>query len=275
MKQLLLAISMMVFGTAFAQKMPSDYFDEASKLFEAKKYNKSLPLFQYIVDHYQRDELYPMAYFNTGVIYNLEKRYNKAIIVFNGILKSSFNEKQPVGGGIMAGPFANYRHNASEILSDIYYDKKMFDSALHYFALSDTVYRFSHFCGNAYASNHVHTALRYADIYQKLNRTGKSIESLLPAVFITFADNSKVIDELKKLFANQKYLKKVLDESLTKIYPKEIRKRDDVYTMYYFKFLNTEITVPNGYEDDETKFDKEHAIKEIRQTKFYKMIENL
>ncbi|MFN9944188.1 MAG: hypothetical protein ACK56I_32435, partial [bacterium] len=92
------------------------------------------------------------------------------------------------------------------------------------------------------------TALRYSDIYQKLNKPDKAIESLLPTVFITLADNSKVIDELKKLLSNKKNLKKELEESLNKIYSKKTDKADYSFTRYYFTFLKTEIAVPDSYE---------------------------
>jgi hypothetical protein len=141
--------------------------------------------------------------------------------------------------------------------------------------LSDTTFPYLHFCGNENASNNIYIALRYADIYQKLKQPEKAIEKLLPTVFITLADNLKVIEELKKLLTDKKGLKKKLDNSLNKIYPKKIDREDYSYTKYYFKFLNVEIAVPNNYEDDKKKFDKDKAIKEIKQTNFYKMIEQL
>ena len=126
----------------------------------------------------------------------------------------------------MDDPYTNFRHNASKILSEIYYDKKEYDSALHYFELSETTFPYLHFCGNAHASNNVHTALRYADIYKKLKQPDKAIEKLLPTVFITLSDNSRVIKELKKLLSNNKGLKKALDNSLSNIYPKKIDQED-------------------------------------------------
>jgi hypothetical protein len=40
-------------------------------------------------------------------------------------------------------------------------------------------------------------------------------------------------------------------------------------------FLNAEIAVPDSYEDEKKKFEKDKAINEIKQTDFYKMIEQL
>lgn len=260
---------------SYGQKMPSDYFDEASNYFEEDKFEDALKGYKYIVDNHSKNELYPRAFYNVGYIYFIQEKYDEAIPILKEILESNFNEKENLGGGIMADPYTNYRHRASEILSEIYCDKKKYDTALYYFALSDTAYPYLHFCGNEYASNDVHTALRYADIYQKLKQPENAIEKLLPTVFITLADNSKVLEELEKLLADKKGLKLELDNSLSKIYSKKIDREDYSYTRYYFNFLNTEIAVPNSYEDEKDKFDKDKSIKEIKQTDFYKMIENL
>ena len=261
--------------SANGQKMPSDYFEEAGKFYENKEFGKALTSYQYIVEHYPKNELYPKSFYNVGYIYYDQKNFEKAILIFSTILNGNFNEKENLGGDIMADPYTNYSHRASEILSDIYYEKEKYDSALHYFALSDTASPYLHFCGNEYASNDIHTALRYADIYQKLKQPDQAIKKLLPAVFITLADNSMVIDELRKLLNGKSNLKSKLDESLRKIYAKEIRQSKNSYNRYYFKFLDTEIAVPNSYENDNEKFDKQKAIKEIMLTDFYKMIVKL
>jgi tetratricopeptide (TPR) repeat protein len=252
--------------------MPSDYFEEAGKFYENRDFEKALISYQYIVDHYPKNELYSKSYYNVGYIYYLQKNFKKAIVIFSTILNGNFNEKEKLGGDIMADPYTNYKHRASEILSNIYYERKMYDSALHYFALSDTANPYLHFCGNEYAANDIHTALRYSDIYQKLRNPDQAIKKLLPAVFITLADNSMIIDELKKLLKGKANLKRKLDESLKKIYVKEIKQGKNSYKRYYFKFLDTEIAVPGSYEGDKEMFDKQKAVDEIMLTDFYKMI---
>ncbi|OFY83544.1 MAG: hypothetical protein A3F72_13045 [Bacteroidetes bacterium RIFCSPLOWO2_12_FULL_35_15] len=259
----------------FGQKMPSDYFDEGEKFSEAKDYKNALTSFKYIVKHYPKNTLFPKAFYNTGYLYFMDNQYDSSIVVFKSILTSNFNEKENAGGGIMDDPYTNYRHRASEILSDIYYNKKMYDTALHYFALSDTLYPYLHFCGNEYAANDIHTALTYSDLYHKLDNKDKAIECLLPAVFVTLANNSKIISELKTLLKKKKNLKRQLDNALDSIYSKTIQRDTYSYTRYYFKFLNAEIAVPSGYEDEKKKFDKDEAINDIKKTEFYKMIKNL
>jgi len=275
MKKILVILFILNSFSTFSQKMPSDYFEEAIIYFEEEEFDKAIEVFQFIVENYPKNLLYPRAFYNVGYIYFIKKDYNKAISVFTAIIESNFNEKENLNASIMEDPYTNYKHRASNILSNIYYDKKMFDTALHYLALSDTVFPYLHFCGNEYEANYVYVALRYADIYQKLNQPNKAIEKLLPTVFVSLVDNSKVITELKILFKNKKGLKKELDNSLKKIYPKTIQLDNYTYIRYYFKFLNVEITVPDSYEIDEKNFNINKAINIIRQTDFYKMIEQL
>jgi len=259
----------------FGQKMPSDYFNEGEKYEELNDYKNAAASFQYIVRHYPKNSLFPKAFYNTGYCYFMDKQFDSSIVVFKSILTSNFNEKENSGGGIMDDPYTNYRHRASEILSDIYYNKKMYDTSLYYFALSDTVYPYLNFCGNEYAANDVHTALRYDDLYQKLGNKDKAIESLLPAVFVTLADNSKVLSELKILLKKKLQLKQQLDNSLDSLYSKTIQRDTYSYKRYYFKFLNAEIAIPKGYEDEKGKFNKDEAIEGIKRSEFYKMIDSL
>lgn len=257
---------------ATAQKMPSDYFEEAGKFYENKQFEKALDAYQYIVDHYPKNELYARSYYNVGYIYYYQKNFPKAIIIFRSILHGNFNEKEDLGGGIMSDPYTNYKHRAGEILSDIYFERKMYDSALHYFALSDTANPYLHFCGNEYAANDIHIALRYAEIYQQLRQPDQAIKKLLPAVFITLADNSAIIEKLKKLLKGKANLKAELDESFNKIYVREIQLSKNSYKRYYFKFLDTEIAVPDSYGAGKEMFDKQKAVNEMRKTDFYKMV---
>jgi len=261
--------------TVLAQKMPTDYFDEACTYFEDGNYSKSLSSFQYIVDNYPNNELYSKSYYNVGHICFLQKKYKKAIRVFNSILKSDFNEKESLGGGIMADPYTNYRHRASKLLSDIYFDKRQFKKSLYYLELSDSIYSYLHFCGNEYASNDVQTALRYSEIFQNLNEPDKAIEKLLPNVFITLANNSKIFDDLKLLLIKRVVSIDELDTSLNNIYSKSYERDSIKYTRYFFKYLNAEIPVPYYKNEKDSDFNIKEAIIKIKESNFYKLIEEL
>ena len=274
MKVLILILSLLTFCFSFGQKMPSDYFNEADEFFEVKKYDKALISYQYIVDNHPRNELFPRALYNTGYINFVQKDFKKAIDVFKIILESDFNEKEDLGGSIMDDPYTNYRHRASKIMSEIYFDKKNYELALNYFAISDTVFPYLHFCGNELASNEIYSALRYANIYSKLKQSDKAIEKLLPLIFKNLTDNSDVIKELKILLRGKKEIKQDFDNSLNKIYEKTIDKKDYSYTYHYISFLDVEIIVPQGFSNDSEEFDSNKAIENIKQTDFYKMLES-
>jgi tetratricopeptide (TPR) repeat protein len=278
MKQLLsgfFVFSIIASQNLFGQKMPSDFFAEGERYIDAKDYKRALVSFQYIVQHHPLNTLYPKAYYNVGYCYFRDNQSDSAIVVFKSILTGNFNEQEPTGGGIMDDPYANYRHRASGILSSIYYDKKMYDTALYYFSLSDTVYPYLHFCGNEYAESDVYTALGYADLYEKLGNKDKAVECLLSAIFITLADNYKVISELKRLLAGKKNLKKELDDALDKIYSTTVHRDTYSYNQYCFKFLQVEIPIPKSYEYEDETFNKNETVALIKKSSFYKMIAGL
>lgn len=275
MKRLIILFSVLIVHSIYAQKMPSDYFVEAEKFLEEDNLESALSIYQFIVDNYPRNELYPRALFNTGYIYLLQKNYVSSISIFMNILNSNFNEKEILGGNIMDDPFTNYKHRSSALLSDIYYANNMYDSALYYLVISDTIFPYYGFCGNEQAENEIYKSIKYSDIYQKLNQPDKAIESLLPNVFNTLANNTKVISELKNLLSRKKNVKKELDKSISSIYSREFSKNNKTYKKYYFKFLNVEILVPDGYEDDNIKFDIQISRKEILQSTFYQMVDKM
>jgi tetratricopeptide (TPR) repeat protein len=257
----------------FGQKMPSDYFDEGEEFSQAEDYKNAIASFQYIVKHNPKNTLFPKALYNLGYLYFKDEQYDSSIVVFKSILSSNFNEFESAGGGIMDDPYSNYRHRASVILSEIYHNQNMYDTALYYFSLSDTLYPYHHFCGNETAANEIQTALIYANLYQKLNNIDKAIEVLLPAYYNTgLADNSQVVFELKTLLKKRKNLKRELDKALKTIYTDTFQSDSDIYTTYYIKFLNQSFSV--GYEIENKKFDKNQAIKDFKDTDFYKMFKN-
>lgn len=267
---LLLLLSFSV--TAFGQKTPSDYFQEANDYFEEGKLDKALAGYMYIVENHPRNELYPRALNNAGYICLLQKKYKKAIEVFTIILNGSQDEREPSGGGIMASPYANYCHRAVSQISDCYNELRQYDSALHYLALSDTVYPFLSDCGNAYAENDIQTALRYADIYQRLGQPDKAIEKLLPQVFNTeLADNSKIIAKLEKLLKGKPKLLEQLEKAIEGVYLKTFTSDYGDYDRYCIQWLGVEIHYPKR-SFNSADYNKENVMKWIRESEFYQMV---
>ena len=275
MKARLLLLLLLISVSAFGQKMPSDYFQEAHDYFEEGQLDKALAGYLYIVEKHPRNELYPRALYNAGDICLLQKKYKKAIEMFTMILNGDQDEREPSGGDIMASPYANYCHWAACHISDCYYELRRYDSALCYWALADTVYPFLSDCGNAYAENDIHTSLRYADIYQKLGQPDKAIEKLLPQVFNTgLVDNSKILAELKKLLAGKRKLPEKLDQAIDNVYLKTFTSNYGDYERYCIQWLGVEIRYPFR-PFNSTDYNKENVMKWMRESDFYQMVANM
>jgi tetratricopeptide (TPR) repeat protein len=218
MRQFLTGLLMLLSTIVSAQKMPSDYFDEGVQYSDDHRYHEALASFQYIVENYPRNELYPRAFYNVGCLQLKLKNYEGAKTIFSAILKSNFNERENLGAGIMGDPFTNYRHHASELLSNIYFKRRAYDSALYFLSLSDTAYPFLHFCGNEIEDYEVNKAIQYANIYRKLNLPDSAIKKLLPVVFVDLVNNGAAIQTLGILLSHQANSKSELDTALNHIY---------------------------------------------------------
>lgn len=274
MKTRLILFLLLSFGLfAFGQKMPSDYFQEATRYFNEGDMDKALEGYLYIVENHPRNELYPRALHNVGYVYFLQRKYQESVDAYTKLLNGGHNELEPLGGDIMADPYTNFRHRAATQISDCYYELGQYDSALHYLALSDTVYKYISTCGNAYAEYYIRTALRYADIYQKLGQPDKAIGKLLPQVFDSgLADNSKIIAELEKLLKGKPKLLKKLDKAIDGVYLKTFTSDYGDYERYCIQWLGVEIKYPYKPWDKNTKAD---VVKKMRKSDFYKMVAGL
>ena len=275
MKTRLILFLLLSFGLfAFGQKMPSDYFQEATRYFNEGDMDKALEGYLYIVENHPRNELYPRALHNVGYVYFLQRKYQESVDAYTKLLNGGQNELEPLGGGIMADPYTNFRHRAATQISDCYYELFQYDSALRYLALSDTAYPYRSDCGNAYAEYYIRTALRYADIYQKLGQPDKAIEKLLPQVFETgLADNSKIISELKKLLKGKPKLLKQLEKAINGVYLKTFTSDYGDYERYCIQWLGVEIEYP--YRFNKSEYTQENVIKKMRESEFYKMVAGL
>lgn len=270
MKTKLIFLMLSFSVVAFGQKMPSDYFQEATRYFNDGDMDKALECYLYIVENHPRNELYPRALHNVGYVYFLERKYQESVDAYTKLLNGGQNELEPLGGGIMADPYTNFRHRAATQISDCYYELGQYDSALHYLALSDTVYEYISTCGNAYAEYYIQSALRYADIYQKLGQPDKAIGKLLPQVFDSgLADNSKIIAELEKLLKGKPKLLKKLDKAIDGVYLKTFTSDYGDYERYCIQWLGVEIVYPYKPWEDDTK---ESVKKKMRESEFYQMI---
>lgn len=264
---------------AFSQKMPVDYFEEGYKFYEANELDSALSRFNFIVQNFPEDESYPRALNNVGVISIEFNKLEDAKKVFLSILKSGFNEEEPLGGDIMGDPSTNYKHRAAEHLSDIYYKQKDFTNSLKYLVLADTVYKYIGYDANAYEEQDILFAIKYADIYDNTGLRQKAISSLLKCVFYSFAAGDfkdKLYAKIKELFIRYEYtdVKDEFDKSLNN-FKKEKRFSEDrnrEYYLYYINFLQTKIYLPDSY-DNLTVLKESEIVSNTKKFRFYKFLD--
>lgn len=269
----------LISGMAFGQKGAKDYFERANDYYYQDKLEKALENYQYIVKHYPRNKLYPSALYNAAHCSFRLERYDQSAGYCRELLGSKVNDREWVGGSIMSNPYANYRHRAARILSDCFFEQQQWDSAYHYLALSDTVYPLISMCGNASAENRIALVVRYAEIYEKMQQPDRAIAKLLPYVFNNIlADNSRVIAELQKLLSGRSELKQELDAAIDSIYLKTIVSDHGIPEKQCgcLIFMGTEIELPlwwGAVRDGE--FNHDEAATKIKESDFYKMIQQL
>lgn len=265
-------IGLMITQNVYSQKMPADYFEEAAAFARKKEYDKAIPCYSYIVTNHKKNDLYHESFFNLAYSFFLLKNYDSASLLFKAIISGDFYDGELVGGSIMASPYANYKNQASELLSKIYYSQQKYDSSLHYLSLSDTLYNYRHFCGNEIDEMEIYVALRYADLYQKLGYWKKAVSSLLVLACKDLAsDKSELLKQLRVLL-DKNYNSKLI-EDLDKALLDMHVSAGGTTKKYYFNFLNTEI--PVAEISSQKEYSKEQAIKKVKESNFYKLVGSL
>jgi tetratricopeptide (TPR) repeat protein len=275
MKALLLIhifILIVIPGKVYSQKIPEDYFEEAEQFISEKNYSQAVQSYLYIIEQHPKNTLYQRSVYNLGWTYYKASLYDSAAAVFKEMLKGSFNETEALGGGIMDDPYTLYKHRACSFLSLIYTKQAKYDSALYYLSLSDTAFRYQHFCGNEMDDNHIRVAVAYANIYQKMNLPDKEIAALLPAVLL---DDKEILERLKELLKNKTKVKEQLDYAINHIHTRKIASDKEIYTQYYIRFLDADIIGRYIGKEDKDWFVKRDFRKQLRESPFYKMIKAL
>ena len=285
MKHVILVLLCMASIVCRGQKMPDDYFEEGVAAAERKQYPEAIADFTYIMNKHPKNRNTPYSVYNIATLYFDQKNYDSAKKYYYKILGANYNDYDERGGGIMDDPYTNYKHWASLSLSDIYKYLKMYDSSLYYLALSDSVHKYLHFCGNELAGNRIHTAMCYADLYELMGKPIDAEKSLLPESFSnSLASNKKLLDQLIALFKKNNdvmALKKELDKSVNSF---------TIDTSYYDKdtpyscvvlFMGTKITTDYYYytrrvwTDNRTSWTKNDIIKYLKSSEFYVRVNKL
>jgi tetratricopeptide (TPR) repeat protein len=275
MKQILLILVISVFSlTTFSQKKAEKQFNQAVELYYDKEYDSALFLFATVYNNgWINKTLAAKAYYNMGDIYMIKKNIKKAKEIFRSILDSDFDEmdRGGRGSGLMAEPYALYKNNSCNILAEIALDEKDYKNALRYTQMADTEYPYVHFCGNEYEANDIHMAVMYAKCYSGLGDSDRAIQTLMPhCIENGFANNSRLIEQLcemlKKKYSREE-IKQEINNAISGIYLKEIKRRDYVNSNYYTKMFNTELEL--GTYSRENDYLKTKGLKGVELYKYY------
>lgn len=251
----------------FSQKTLEDYITEAHHDYDNKKYKRALKKYQYILKKYPKIKDNSDIYFNIGYIYYHKKKYNKSIQIFKQIMESNKNKNLK----------DNTMHYTTFFMSKIYYQRKIYDSALYYHFLSDTVYSYLSHCGDALEFNRIQSAIYLSDIYQKLNKTDDALKTLLPLIDFNIYDNYIIISRLKKLFIKIPNVKQKFNQALQHIYTKSNNNNSE-YLIYYINFLNVEMEIKIKNDDipsHSADMTQQKIINKIYHSEFYKMIQQI
>lgn len=240
----------------------------------------ALEQFEKVIEEYPNSKLYYKSLYNLAHINSLMDYEENEIKYLKMILSSNADDKENSGrSGIMANPYANFKNEASKRLTEIYIKKGNYKTALEYKKVNEK-YPLQHFCGNAFAADEIYNAKQYAKIYIGIGENEKALNYLLPHIFNNdLASNSDLVDltiEILKKYFNQSQIKKDFENSISALYSKTEKNKNDEWTNYYIKYFDTEIEIPNWnlrFEKD-TEKTKLELEKVIRESEFYKKLNN-
>lgn len=234
--------------------------------------------FEKVINDYPNSELYHKSLYNLAHISSLMDYEKDEVKYLEMILKSDANDKEDSGrSGLMTNPYANFKNEASNRLTEIYTNKGEFDTALKYKKINEK-YPLQHFCGNAFAEDEIYNAKQYAKIYIGLGYNEKALSYLLPHIFNNgLASNSSLVELtinfLKDNYSQEK-LKADFENSTKNIYSKVEKNGDSEWTKYYIKYFSSEIEIPSwslSFEID-TEKTKSELEKTINESEFYKKL---
>lgn len=234
--------------------------------------------FEKVIEEYPNSKVYHKSLYNLAHISSLMDDEDYEIKYLKMILVSDANDKENSGrSGLMSNPYANFKNEASNRLTEIYIEKGDFNEALNFKQINEK-YPLQHFCGNAFASNDIYNAKQYAQIYLGLGETKKALSYLLPNVFDNgLANNSDLVkltvETLKRNY-ELSLLKKEFGNSIEHIYSRVEKQNKNEWTNYYIKYFDTEIEIPSwklSYETDKEKL-KTDLEQTIKETEFYKSL---
>jgi len=216
----------------------------------------------------------PNNYFQLGECYMKSGQETKAIKLFKNIIKSKYYEWSYLSDNPKEYRWHNYKHNASRNLYHIYNKKKDYKNALDYYTLSRKVHREFIDCGTGLYLINVREKVTYGELLLMNNNYIKAKENILYHAFEDDIFDKKYQELLFKIFNKKNNLLTTLDKALNKI-NREEPKYENYPTRFYIIFLGAKILLPEAFENEHVKFNKEKTFNKIHSSKFYLFLKEL
>lgn len=277
-----------------AQKMPEDYYEEATTEYMQSNDSAALSDYAFLVAHYPRNKFCSIAYYNMGTIYERSGNDKKSIGCYRAAIYAH-NEKARDKEAFIS------RHEGERLsalrLSDLYTKNGSYDSALYFAYVYDTGFSKGDYYGVAGSHNPVAT-IKLTDIYTKANRIIEAEKVLLSrCIFqLTEYNEHEVSKRLKELFTKYEQpakLKSEIENAINRYTLDTVNiNRGGPDTLVYcrFYFLGTKVRVFYCSMNDLYKLDfgddmqvprvvesieKEHVIDLLKRSELYCLIQGL
>lgn len=201
---LIFFITSIFFANGQEDKLKPDQieFDNIMDIYYTEEYDSAVVRFQDFINDFPKSDLIGRAKYNIAYIYRETKQNEKAIAAFKEILNTKLKEKDAYGG--IMEQFALYKHRSSSILTDIFLEKKDYQTALEYNKKADKKHTYKHFHNREVIDSKVHISANYSKIYRGLGDYKKSLNYVLP---YTFYGRNYIVDDiiasLDSLYTNE------------------------------------------------------------------------
>ena len=136
--------------------------------FQTKQFEKAEAAFRDILKNQPTVPMGGKASFNLGLTLKAEKKFPEAIQVFEGILTSAVDDREP-GEGLME-EFMNYRHRACLQISMCQYALGDFAKALSYVELARDKHTYAAHCATCAKGAQAEIEGRLAALNKRLNK---------------------------------------------------------------------------------------------------------
>ncbi len=289
MKKLFTVIFILFHGHfAFSQKIAREVEKEGMTAIRTGKYATAIANFKYLLEKQPRDENIAEWTFYLGFAYS-------GIGQFENEGKNILEKLLDLDPGEQISYVAHVKHRAAFQLYKCFKERKVYDSALRWLYLADTVYTYGPVCGTDYESNMLETHENFLEIYRLADRHQELKQLLLRTAVIEYSKDTASASELKGLlmrYENIAALKQEFDSAIkhwavsgnpsfnnrpcfTGICFEERIFGGWRYITFQGANMYVDRYVPKGKSKSEVKKESLEFVRKIKTTAFYKMLQSL